>query len=539
MRNNAIRGEQNRRSNQLRSMMPADRVARRPAAPSTAVWVVCAGLVAGSVAPQWARSQPTGPQPAPAGASQLAREVWDVFYVQGARVGYAQTTVRRLTVEGESLSQIDMVYRLKLKRFGQVNEEELTLSSLETPEGQVRQFQTRMTLGAAPMTVRGTVQDGFMNLETTTAGKTVNSRLPWTSEVGGFYASDQSLLRRPMQPGEVRKLKSFMPPLNVVAEIEMRGVRYERSELLNGTYELLRIESDAHLPGGARLSTVLWANRRGEVLKSHSDALGQDSYRVSKQVALNQADTEAFDLGADSIVRITRPLPQGHQSAEARYRVRLPGSDPAAVFEVGPTQSIEAIDNESAWLTVRRLSLADAPVGDPPPDSGPTPEDRQPNSLVQSDDPTVVALAKQVVADDDDPRQLALALEQFVHANITQKNFSQAFATAAEVAQTREGDCTEHAVLLAALARARNLPARVAVGLVYMPNAQGFGYHMWNEVYIDSRWWPLDATLAMGGIGAGHLKLAHSSLAGASAYTSLLPVAQVLGRLQLDLVESR
>ena len=41
-------------------------------------------------------------------------------------------------------------------------------------------------------------------------------------------------------------------------------------------------------------------------------------------------------------------------------------------------------------------------------------------------------------------------------------------ATAAEVARSREGDCTEHAVLLAALARARGIPARVAMGLVYV-----------------------------------------------------------------------
>ena len=48
---------------------------------------------------------------------------------------------------------------------------------------------------------------------------------------------------------------------------------------------------------------------------------------------------------------------------------------------------------------------------------------------------------------------------------------------------------------------------------------QAFGYHMWTEVYVDKRWIPVDATLAAGGIGAAHLKIAQSNLQGASAFS--------------------
>ena len=108
-----------------------------------------------------------------------------------------------------------------------------------------------------------------------------------------------------------------------------------------------------------------------------------------------------------------------------------------------------------------------------------------------------------------------------------------------EISETfdrREGDCTEHAMLLAALCRARQIPARVAIGLVYYPSADGFAYHMWTEVWIEDRWIPLDATLGLGGIGGAHLKFAHSSMQGTAAYAELLPLAQALGRLQLELV---
>ena len=130
-----------------------------------------------------------------------------------------------------------------------------------------------------------------------------------------------------------------------------------------------------------------------------------------------------------------------------------------------------------------------------------------------------------------------------VHSNATSVNrfeagtFPAAIATAADVARSREGDCTEHAVLLAALCRARGIPARVAIGLVHFEPVGGFAYHMWTEVWIDQRWIALDATLGQGGIGAGHLKITDSNLEGSESLSAFLPVFKLLGQLQLEILE--
>ena len=214
-----------------------------------------------------------------------------------------------------------------------------------------------------------------------------------------------------------------------------------------------------------------------------------------------------------------------------------------AVFVSGWTQRVEPVDEHTAEVTVRgvaaeAIAAASAAEGwrsDP----APTAADRQANSLLQSDDQAVVALAAEAAGDERDPVRLACRLEDFVHDRIRTKNFSQALATAAEVARSLEGDCTEHAVLLAAMARARGIPARVVIGPVYMPGQQAFGYHMWNELHVGGQWVPFDATLGAGGIGAGHLKLAQSNLKETNALTCFLPVAQVLGQLEIEIVESR
>ena len=62
---------------------------------------------------------------------------------------------------------------------------------------------------------------------------------------------------------------------------------------------------------------------------------------------------------------------------------------------------------------------------------------------------------------------------------------------------------------------------------------------MWNEVWINDRWIPLDATLGRGGIGAGHIKIGDSDLSSASPVSALLPVVQVIGQLELEIVSAK
>ena len=53
----------------------------------------------------------------------------------------------------------------------------------------------------------------------------------------------------------------------------------------------------------------------------------------------------------------------------------------------------------------------------------------------------------------DEPPELRLdeALRDLVHTHISGKHLSTAYASASETARTGSGDCTEHAVLLAAV----------------------------------------------------------------------------------------
>jgi transglutaminase-like putative cysteine protease len=89
------------------------------------------------------------------------------------------------------------------------------------------------------------------------------------------------------------------------------------------------------------------------------------------------------------------------------------------------------------------------------------------------------------------------ALTRFVGDFIQKKNLSRGLDVASVVAKRREGDCTEHAVLLTALARSRGIPARVVTGVALLPGKEGvqaFG-HAWVEYARKGRWERADAAL--------------------------------------------
>lgn len=89
------------------------------------------------------------------------------------------------------------------------------------------------------------------------------------------------------------------------------------------------------------------------------------------------------------------------------------------------------------------------------------------------------------------PRRIA----RFVHKYIGKKSYAYGQVPASTVADTQEGDCTEHAILLVAVLRMFKIPARFVTG-AYVDAREGkvraVG-HAWAEYHHKGRWHGLDA----------------------------------------------
>ena len=73
-----------------------------------------------------------------------------------------------------------------------------------------------------------------------------------------------------------------------------------------------------------------------------------------------------------------------------------------------------------------------------------------------------------------------------------------------------EGDCSEAAVLTAALLRAEGIPSRVALGFATLGRGVFIG-HAWAEAFLNGQWIGVDAALREFPTGAERLMLARLS----------------------------
>lgn len=484
-------------------------------------------------------AKPPGPSPAKKEAAKGIEETWDAVYIDGLKVGHVHTVAEPAESGEQAKVRIKSDTALTMERFGQLTKQSMSFMSVESSNGEVVSFECRMSAGPADMIARGVIRGDKLAIDSETAGQPQTSEIDWDKSWGGFFGVEQSLKAKPLQAGQSRELRALMPdfPFPSAPKTKLEALDVEATELLDGSRELLKIKQTILLGDGNKIESFVWVDDQGEPLKTQViSGLPLTSYRTTKEVALAKTGPVKFDLGRTTTVKVAKPLHNNRETQRVVYRAKLKEGNPLEAFVVGPSQAVTSIDKQTVEVVVRAVR-PDEPAKLDSPDTPPTDDDRNPNNLIQSDDLKVIAIAEGTAADEQDPWKLAVALEKHVKKSMKNTNFSQAFATAAETAASLEGDCTEHAMLLAAACRARKLPARVAVGLVYNGNS-GYDFHMWTEVWIADRWIGIDATRGSGGIGGAHLKLAHSNLKVSSITTALFPVFNVLGRLELEIVEA-
>ena len=156
--------------------------------------------------------------------------------------------------------------------------------------------------------------------------------------------------------------------------------------------------------------------------------------------------------------------------------------------------------------------------------------------LLQSNDEQIIKLARQAIGNTKDAAEAARKIEAFVAGYIGNLNLSVGYASAVEVANSRQGDCTEFAVLTAALCRAVGIPAQVVAGIAYVDDfagLRGFGGHAWTQAYIGDKWIGLDAAFkgsGRGGYDAGHIALA----TGNGEPIDFFNLATTLGRFKIE-----
>lgn len=123
----------------------------------------------------------------------------------------------------------------------------------------------------------------------------------------------------------------------------------------------------------------------------------------------------------------------------------------------------------------------------------------RPTTWLQSDHPRLQAMAAAIRGYNvSDARKMELLLERGI-PYLEEADFNGHYS-ALDTIERRRGDCTEAAVLLAALGRAAGIPTRVASGVSYSRESyhgisNAFIPHSWVVAYVDGRWRSFDLSL--------------------------------------------
>jgi transglutaminase-like putative cysteine protease len=476
---------------------------------------------------------------------KVVSEAWDAAYLEGTKVGFSHTTVRELDRDGEKFVRTTMELDLTIARYKTTARLRMELGDDETSDGKVQAYVMRLFTDNNQQVLLTSVVEGN-RLHIKSADGRQDTTIPWNDQVVGLNAQERIFQDHKVKPGDRFTFLNYDPTVTSVITMHVTVKDDEEVEILGKKKKLLRADVVPDKLRGPQgpiplPSMTYWLDDDLRHVRTETElpAVGTIVlYRTTKQVAVAPAagpPSRATDIGLNSLVRLNRPIPRPADSQSVLYRITIKGDEePASAFAHDERQSIANVQGSSVDLQVHAVR-APRPVENPG-----TAKDEFLKScyFITSDDARVRDEAREAVGRETDPWRKAQRIERWVYQNVEHDD-SVAFCAADKVAENLKGDCRHKALLSAAMCRAAGVPSRTAVGLVYTFDRQRgpvMAFHMWTEVWVDGQWVAIDGTLGRGSVGADHIKIADSSWSEVRSLEPLLPVARVLGKLNIEVV---
>jgi hypothetical protein len=411
---------------------------------------------------------------------------WMAVLLGGRKVGHIEIDRER---HGDVLTTTQTL-SLDLSRSGKPMHLGNMSRSVEGPDGEPLGFAARTRMSSMDSLVEAVPGDGGRYLVTTTVGgQTRTSLMDWPGDA--LLAEGQRLatVAAGREPGTHYQLHEFDPSSQQVVHVRVDVLGDETVALPGRAMPLSHQRQTLSLAHG-RQTLDLWVDDQGIARKGLMSLLGQPLEMLACDRACALAPNQAVDMLRAATIGSPRWLPAYVRAVPMRYRVRISG-DVGQPFITTDEQRVTALGGTD-WMI-------DVGTAHPGRQAPPRPADRQPNAWLQSDAPAIRRLAAQAVGGARDDLQRMRRLRRFVSGYITGHGLDVGYASALEVVNSREGDCTEYAVLLAAMARAQGIPARVVTGMVYADRFAGasqlFVPHEWVQAWVNGRWQSFDAAL--------------------------------------------
>ncbi len=475
---------------------------------------------------------------------------WYAIMLNNKKSGHAHSTMERRKQGGRDIVRTKTEMRLEAGRAGQTIAVTVTQQTEETLGGEPLAFMQSMRMGALPMPMltRGTIKNGKVRVKSTQFGSEGQEQVYDLPEGAMMsWAVYREQIKRGLAPGTKYELPMYEPSVApgklLPAKFEVldketidlfgRKVETVRTKQVLGIQNMLGQTTD--------VETITWLTPEGDPVRVQMEIMNFPIEMLACTKSVAMAPNDPAELMVETLIPVSQPVDRS--AAKITYRLRVkPGAKKVKLPEL-PETSIQKIDREAPGEIVVTVTR---PAGDAGGGSGKlTDEEREryltASSTVNYKDPVVAELVKQAAGNEKDSYKLADRLRRFVSDYVREKNLNVGFATASEVARSREGDCTEHGVLLAALGRGAGIPTRLVTGLIYTDQFAGrqniFAGHLWTQFWLDGQWVDLDAAQDQTVVEPTHIALSISDAADTGLADMVNSIWLNLGHFTIDVME--
>ena len=425
------------------------------------------------------------------------QQQWFTVLLDGRKIGSFEATRQ---VDAGTVTTMQTL-ELVLDRVGTRIALGSSETSIETRDGEPLAFRSATRLSGSESVTDGLVKGNVVDVTVKGGGQSQRRSIEWPE--GALLAEGQRLAaaRAGLAPGTRHAQLTFQPSTLTTVRVGSVVGTPGRVELPGGAPTLVPVDQTIEFPGAPMKSRV-WIDSDQAIHKMTMPLMGVELVLLACDKACATAPNQGTDVFERTLARAPRAL--GAHELDGTLRHTLAARDGGGPLSLPETDEQQVTREGNHWLvTIGRRGAA----GRQPP---PVAADLQPNDWLQSTAPELVALARRATGDAATPQARMQRIEAFVREYISIKSLDVGYASALEVVNRPEGDCTEHAVLVAALGRASGVPTRVVDGLAYAPGFGGkdevFVPHAWTQAWVDGRWQGYDA--ALDGFDAGHIALA-------------------------------
>ena len=442
------------------------------------------------------------------------RDSWMKITQKGRGIGYSHTVFFR-TDKG---FEVEESLRMRLKTMGLVQDVRLWTSAELFRDLTLSSFVFSMYSGPFDFKAEGHVFGKRLHIRTESAGEVGGVKIRLREKPYIAAGIMEAVIASGLAPGETRSFQIFDPAVMAQQPVLVSQEGKEKIEIMGNSVDSTRISMEFK---GIRQTA--WIGENGDILRQDG-LLGISMEKTSQGDALSSVTGAS---GEDLTVAA---------SIESNIKFDNPEALTFATYEIGGIDEPlkKALEGgrqhwKDGLLTVSRESLDKIPealfrLEDPE-----YPREYLASApFIQSDSERIANLAEKIVQPDDEPAVRVRKIMGWIRDNIERRPVLS-IPDALSTLQNRAGDCNEHSVLTAALARAAGVPAQVEAGVVYLNG--GFYYHAWNLVFIG-QWVTVDVLFDQFPADVTHIRFARGT------QESQVNIIGLLGNLTIRVAET-